>query len=921
MFAIFKREIRSYFQTVVGWLFIAAVLALYGLYFYAYNLRSGSPYVSYSLSAVSFIVMIAVPVLTMRSFAEERHTKTDQLMLTSPVPLGKIVFGKYLAMVGVFSIAMIVVALTPLFLSIYGSVPLGESYVAFLGFWLYGCACIAIGMLMSVVTESQVIAAVLGFAALFLGYMMSSITSMISQSGNLLTKILNAYDLYTPLDKFMNGCLDLTGVIYFLSVIGICLFLSCQLIQKRRYSVSTKKIAPGAFSIGMIVVAFAIAVVVNLVANELPSTVTAIDATSTKLYSITDTTKDYLKTLDQDVDIYVLAAEKNADSTLSETLQRYEDLSGHVKVSYVNPSTNPTFFQKYTTDAPTSNSLIVASDARSRVIDYNDIYEYSYDYSSYSRSLDGYDAEGQITSALQYVTKDSSELPVVYEITGHGETSLSGGFSEAIEKANMTLTELTLLKEEAVPDDASAIIINAPTSDFSADDAKKVTDYLGKGGKALITTNFQYKDLTNFESILKAYGIERVDGIVMENDSSYYYNNIPYYLLPEVESRYEDLSGHVKVSYVNPSTNPTFFQKYTTDAPTSNSLIVASDARSRVIDYNDIYEYSYDYSSYSRSLDGYDAEGQITSALQYVTKDSSELPVVYEITGHGETSLSGGFSEAIEKANMTLTELTLLKEEAVPDDASAIIINAPTSDFSADDAKKVTDYLGKGGKALITTNFQYKDLTNFESILKAYGIERVDGIVMENDSSYYYNNIPYYLLPEVESSDYTSSVSGKYIFAPYSEAFSYDGSSDDVTYTALLQTTDKAVSKIDADNATTSEKEDGDIEGPFTIALAAAKTENDTSSQVVVAGSMELFTDSTDQIVSGSNVSMFTDIMTNLTGGEDDNTSVIPVKDYKMSTITITSISTIIGGLAASIFIPVVLIIIGVVIWAVRRKK
>ena len=193
----FKREIRSYFQTVVDG-FLLAVLALYGLYFYAYNLRSGSPYVSYSLSAVSFIVMIAVPVLTMRSFAEERHTKTDQLMLTSPVPLGKIVFGKYLAMVGVFSIAMIVVALTPLFLSIYGSVPLGESYVAFLGFWLYGCACIAIGMLMSVVTESQGVAKeVLDLCKTVSGYMMSSITSMISQSGNLLTKILNAYDLYT----------------------------------------------------------------------------------------------------------------------------------------------------------------------------------------------------------------------------------------------------------------------------------------------------------------------------------------------------------------------------------------------------------------------------------------------------------------------------------------------------------------------------------------------------------------------------------------------------------------------------------------------------------------------------------------------------------------------------------------------------
>ena len=370
MFAILKREVKAYFQTVTGWLFIAAVLVLYGLYFYVYNLRAGYPYISYSLSAIAFIMLITVPVLTMRSFAEERHSRTDQLILTAPVSVGKVVLGKYLAMAFVFTIDMVIIAITPLLLMSYGTIPLGESYAAVLGFWLYGCACIAIGMLMSVVTESQVIAAVLGFAALFLGYMMSSITSMISQSGNLLTKILNAYDLYTPLDKFMNGCLDLTGVIYFLSVIGICLFLSCQLIQKRRYSVSTKKIAPGAFSIGMIVVAFAIAVVVNLVANELPSTVTAIDATSTKLYSITDTTKDYLKTLDQDVNIYVLAAEKNADSTLSETLQRYEDLSGHVKVSYVNPSTNPTFFQKYTTDAPASNSLIIASDAGSSCLLY-----------------------------------------------------------------------------------------------------------------------------------------------------------------------------------------------------------------------------------------------------------------------------------------------------------------------------------------------------------------------------------------------------------------------------------------------------------------------------------------------------------------------------------------------------------------------
>lgn len=705
MIAILKREIRSYFRTVVGWLFIAAVLALYGLYFYAYNLRSGYPYISYSLSAISFIMLIAVPVLTMRSFAEERHSKTDQLILTSPVSLGKVVAGKYLAMVLVLTAAMVVVAITPLILSIWGTVPMGESYVAILGFYLYGCACIAIGMLMSVVTESQVIAAVLTFAALFVGYMMESITGLMSANGNLLTKILGAYDLYTPMESFMNGCLDITGAVYFLSLIGLCLFLSCQLIQKRRYSFSVKKLSLGAFSAVSIVLAFAAAVGVNFVVRELPTDITAVDATSTKLYSITDTTKDYLDSLEEDVKIYVLASEKSADVTLAETLQRYEDLSKHISVEYINPATNPVFYQQYTDTAPTSNSLIVAGAQRSRVVDFGDIYQYSYDYTTYSSTLQGYDAEGQITSAIQYVTKETSELPVLYEITGHGETALTGSFTDAVEKANMTLTELTLLKESAIPEDAAAVIINAPTSDFSEDDAEKVTAYL-------------------------------------EN----------------------------------------------------------------------------------------------------------------------------------------------------------------------------------GGKALIVTSYEHKNLTNFESILEAYGISRIDGIVMENNASYYYNGIPYYLLPEVEYSSYTSSVSGKYIFAPYSEGFSYDTESEEIGYTPLLTTTDQAVSKVDAAGASTSKLEEGDIAGPFTVALTAEKTVGEVTSQIVVAGSLDLFTDSADAVVSGSNAAMFTDCITVMAGEGEQNTA-IPVKEYTLSNITVTSITAILGGLAASIFVPVLLIAVGVIIWVVRRKR
>ena len=221
MFAILKREVKAYFQTVTGWLFIAAVLVLYGLYFYVYNLRAGYPYISYSLSAIAFIMLITVPVLTMRSFAEERHSRTDQLILTAPVSVGKVVLGKYLAMAFVFTIDMLIIAITPLLLMSYGTIPLGESYAAVLGFWLYGCACIAVGMFISSLTESQVISAVLTFVALFAGYMMGSICNLISESGNLLTKILGCYDLYTPLDNFMNGTLDVAGIVYYVTIIAL----------------------------------------------------------------------------------------------------------------------------------------------------------------------------------------------------------------------------------------------------------------------------------------------------------------------------------------------------------------------------------------------------------------------------------------------------------------------------------------------------------------------------------------------------------------------------------------------------------------------------------------------------------------------------------------------------------------------------
>lgn len=534
MLAIFKREFKSLFWNITGWLFIGITLALFGLYFFVYNLSYGYPYISYSLSAIAFLFMVTVPILTMRVLAEEKHAKTDQLLLTAPISVGKIVLGKFLALALVYTICIGVICVAPLVLMIFGEVPLAETYVGILGFWLYGLATITIGTFVSSLTESQVISAVVSFGLIFVGYMMSSICSVISSSGNLLTKILGCYDLYTPLDDFFNGTLSVTGIVYYLSVIALALFLTEQMIQKRRWTISRNMISTSVFSTGMIAIVVALTVVVNLIASALPETYTQIDATSQKLYSITKDTEKYLDTLKDDVTLYVMVNKNSKDDNVDRTLQKYASASKHVKVKYVDPNVSPTFASKYTDNDVTSNSIIVVCGDRSKVIDYNsDIYEYSYD-SSYNYSVTGYDCEGQVTAAIQYVTSESTTN--VYELTGHDESTLSGDFSEVFQKCFMNVGSLSLLTVDAIPEDCQAIFITAPQSDLSEDDLSKLSQYLGNGGKIYLSIDYsKWNDLTNFKKLLSDNNIETTESLLAETDRSYYYQS-PFYLLPNVEN-------------------------------------------------------------------------------------------------------------------------------------------------------------------------------------------------------------------------------------------------------------------------------------------------------------------------------------------------------------------------------------------------
>jgi len=287
MLAIYKKELKNYFINMTGYIFIGFMLAITGIFTTLINLISTYPSFENVLSNITIVFLLIIPILTMRSVAEERHSKTDQLLYSLPVSVTQIVLAKYLAMFTVFLIPVGIIGLYPLILSIFGTVYLGTAYGALLGFTLLGGALIAVGMFMSSLTESQVIAAVTSFGVIFAMYLMSAIASLIPAGAmaslvafavvvlifagvvysltknstvagitaaagafilagiyfinssifdGLFANVLNWLSVFDRFSTFTTGLFDLTSVVYYVSLIVLFVFATVQSVEKRRWS-------------------------------------------------------------------------------------------------------------------------------------------------------------------------------------------------------------------------------------------------------------------------------------------------------------------------------------------------------------------------------------------------------------------------------------------------------------------------------------------------------------------------------------------------------------------------------------------------------------------------------------------------------------------------------------------------------------
>ncbi len=285
-------------------------------------------------------------------------------------------------------------------------------------------------------------------------------------------------------------------------------------------------------------------------------------------------------------------------------------------------------------------------------------------------------------------------------------------------------------------------------------------------------------------------------------------------------SKYESLSEHIQVVKKNPDVFPTFAEQYTDEEVHNNSLIVECAERSRFISFEDIYPGEVNIYTGSYTATDFDGEGMITSAIDYVVNE--ELPQLYLLEGHGEAELPETFREQLEKENIETNTFSLLTVDAIPEEAACVMIYAPESDISPEEKELLADYAQNGGKLLVLAGPTEEDgtLENLYSLISDYGVEAQEGIVVEGDREHYAFRQPYILSPEMSSSEITDSLLEERYSPIVPLALGMTVRDHSGAVTELLTTSDSAFSKLAGYDLTTYEKEEGDVDGPFALAVS-----------------------------------------------------------------------------------------------------
>lgn len=232
MKAIFKKEMNIYSNTVIGTVFISVFMIAATIYFYMYNIASESSSMLYLFQDMDVIMLVLIPLLTMRLMSEEKKNKTDQLLLTAPVSVPEIIMGKYFAAVAIFGASLLITLIFPAAIVIFGKPAVGVLVGSYIGFFLKGCVYIAIGLFISSLTENQIISALLMFLVMVLFFIMDTLASVFPA----IAPVIDFISVNARVTEFYLGSFNFEHIIYYLSMIALFLFYSVKMVERRRYN-------------------------------------------------------------------------------------------------------------------------------------------------------------------------------------------------------------------------------------------------------------------------------------------------------------------------------------------------------------------------------------------------------------------------------------------------------------------------------------------------------------------------------------------------------------------------------------------------------------------------------------------------------------------------------------------------------------
>ena len=309
-------------------------------------------------------------------------------------------------------------------------------------------------------------------------------------------------------------------------------------MDKIKQLFQTKDSRRGSYSIAVTAVVIGIVILFNLLVAQLPQKIRQIDISDTNIYEISSKSQKLLKNLKNDVNLYVIAEKGSTDDRIKTFITKYASLSGRLRVEWIDPVLHPSALTKYDTE---KNSIVVSCKATDRQtsISFDDILVTESSYYNTSSSATKFDGDGQLTSAVDYVT-NTKEYKAYYT-AGHGETALSSSVTGLMEKSRISVSELNLLTASSIPDDCDLLILNGPTSDLTKDEAKVLTAYLKKGGNVMSLLAYTDKSMTRLYGIFEDYGMKVANGYIADAERCYQGNY--YYLIPNLSVSGDMASG------------------------------------------------------------------------------------------------------------------------------------------------------------------------------------------------------------------------------------------------------------------------------------------------------------------------------------------------------------------------------------------